>query len=129
MTEERADLRRILRNELNEQLNEAQALADGLRQEISELKTSHAVEISKKEQILERIRSEKEAELQQVYNRLIFYFFLKTCSNFFLYRVKTTIRKKDEALEAQKEQCKVALERCSHLKQMLDNQRKNLLLK
>lgn len=72
MTEERADLRRILQTELNDQLMEAQSQADRLRQEIADLKTAHAVELAKMEQFLERMRSDKEQELQRVYNRFFF---------------------------------------------------------
>lgn len=40
-----------------------------------------------------------------------------------------TVAKKEEALEVLREQHKSVLERCSHLEKMLENQRRNLLLK
>lgn len=40
-----------------------------------------------------------------------------------------TVSKKEEAIEVLRDQHRAALERCSHLEQMLENQRRNLLLK
>ena len=76
-----------------------------LKREMSELKARHKVE-------LDRLRKAKDKELEEVHER-----------------VKQALEKKEENLNALKEQHEGALKRADHLQMLLQRQRTQLLKK
>ncbi|KAL0272688.1 UNVERIFIED_CONTAM: hypothetical protein PYX00_005560 [Menopon gallinae] len=112
MSAERSNLKEVVGKEFESQLAQSEKEMEDLKAQLATLKTNHILELAKRDQMAIQAKAEAQQELNQVYNR-----------------VKITVAKKEEALEVLREQHKSVLERCAHLEKMLENQRKNLLLK
>ncbi|KAJ4445587.1 hypothetical protein ANN_12268, partial [Periplaneta americana] len=109
---ERIDMKEIIRKEFQEQLSTAEEENIKLREEMAELRAKHKLELASKVEEMGRVTADREMQLQQVYNR-----------------VKLAIAKKEDTIQKLKLQHKSALERCCHLEELLDQQRRDFLLK
>ncbi|KDR14818.1 5-azacytidine-induced protein 1 [Zootermopsis nevadensis] len=103
---ERTEVKEIVRREFINQMAAAEHENIRLREEMVELRTRHRMELSSKVDEVARMMTDKEEQLQQVYNR-----------------VKLAVAKRDETIQKLKSQHESALKRCSHLEELLEQQR------
>ncbi|PNF24240.1 hypothetical protein B7P43_G15006 [Cryptotermes secundus] len=112
LSAERAELKEIVRKEVMNQVTAAEQENIRLREEMAELRMRHKLELSGKDDEVARRMADKERQLQQVYSR-----------------VKVVVTKRDETVQNLKSQYESALDRCSHLEELLEQQRRDFLLK
>ncbi|XP_077406756.1 centrosomal protein of 131 kDa isoform X2 [Vanacampus margaritifer] len=105
LLDERHGLALVIRQEFSARLLQAEEAAQKARAEADQVRVALQAEV-------DRITKEKEAELQEVHQR-----------------VKSAILKKDEAVSALRRQHEAALKRAEHLEALWEEQRKQLMEK
>ncbi|XP_021928717.1 centrosomal protein of 131 kDa-like isoform X4 [Zootermopsis nevadensis] len=113
---ERTEVKEIVRREFINQMAAAEHENIRLREEMVELRTRHRMELSSKVDEVARMMTDKEEQLQQVYNRY-------DGNTYFICEVKLAVAKRDETIQKLKSQHESALKRCSHLEELLEQQR------
>nr|CAD7195636.1 unnamed protein product [Timema douglasi] len=109
---ERAEVKEVVRKELSSQLAALEQEVARTREELAESRVRAQLQLAAKEEKLKALAATKETELQEVYRR-----------------VKLAVAKKDESVQQLQKQYEAALERCCHLEDLLEQQRRDFLLK
>nr|CAD7577107.1 unnamed protein product [Timema californicum] len=109
---ERAEVKEVVRKELSSQLAALEQEVARTREELAESRVRAQLQLAAKEEKLKALAATKETELQEVYRR-----------------VKLAVAKKDESVQQLQKQYEAALERCCHLEDLLEQQRRDSLLK
>nr|CAD7264176.1 unnamed protein product [Timema shepardi] len=109
---ERAEVKEVVRKELSSQLAALEQEVARTREELAESRVRVQLQLAAKEEKLKALAATKETELQEVYRR-----------------VKLAVAKKDESVQQLQKQYEAALERCCHLEDLLEQQRRDFLLK
>ncbi|KAK7111870.1 centrosomal protein of 131 kDa-like [Littorina saxatilis] len=112
MKEERGHVSDIIRQEFADRLVTTEDENRRIKNEISELRAKHRLELERAKQEVEDIKQVKDAEMAEVHKR-----------------VKQAIVKKEEVVAQLKEQYQAACKRADHLEGLLEQQRKQLLKK
>ncbi|KAJ8038079.1 hypothetical protein HOLleu_19055 [Holothuria leucospilota] len=105
LTSERNNVQEVIRQEFADRLVATEEENKRLKNEMSEMRARHKLEIS-------RIETSKEEEMEEVHRR-----------------VKQAISKKEEVVNQLKEQHASAVKRADHLESLLEQQRKQLVKK
>ncbi|XP_063220821.1 centrosomal protein of 131 kDa-like [Bacillus rossius redtenbacheri] len=112
LSEERAAVKQVVEREMAGQLLTLQQEMARMREEAAEARVRAQLELAAREQDMSALATAKERDMQQVYHR-----------------VKLAVAKKDETFQQLKKQYEGALERSCHLEKMLEQQRRDFLLK
>ncbi|XP_067006805.2 centrosomal protein of 131 kDa [Anabrus simplex] len=112
LSAERNRVKDIVRQEFTDKILLMEQENIRLHERMAEAKAKQEMELVKIEEGILKIKSEKEKELAEVYNR-----------------VKLTIANKDKTIHQLKIQHESSLQRCTHLEELLEQQRRDYLLK
>lgn len=110
MHQERDRVSDIIRQEFADRLVATEEENKRLKNEMSEMKARHRIELDRQKDHIEEIRKQKDEEMEEVHKR-----------------VKDAIVKKEEVVTQIKQQYQAAQKRADHLEGLLQQQRKQLL--
>ncbi|KAK3610710.1 hypothetical protein CHS0354_028100 [Potamilus streckersoni] len=110
MHRERDRVSDIIRQEFADRLVATDEENKRIKNEISELKARHRIEVNRAKEEMEEVKRNKDNEMEEVHKR-----------------VKQAIVKKEEVVNQLKQQYQAALKRADHLEGLLQQQRKQLL--
>ncbi|KAK6170509.1 hypothetical protein SNE40_018889 [Patella caerulea] len=110
LQEERGKVSDIIRQEFADRIVTTEEENKRIKNDISELRAKHRIEIEKTKNLSEEIRKQKDEELDEVHKR-----------------VKQAILKKEDVVSQLRQQYQAALKRADHLEGLLEQQRKQLL--
>ncbi|KAL3877372.1 hypothetical protein ACJMK2_035090 [Sinanodonta woodiana] len=110
MHRERDRVSDIIRQEFADRLVATDEENKRIKNEISELKARHRIELNRAKEEMEEVKRNKDNEMEEVHKR-----------------VKQAIVKKEEVVNQLKQQYQAALKRADHLEGLLQQQRKQLL--
>ncbi|XP_067670950.1 centrosomal protein of 131 kDa-like [Haliotis asinina] len=108
--EERSHVSDIIRQEFADRIVTTEEENKRLKNEMSELKAKHRIEIEQGKNDIEEIKRQKDDEMEEVHKR-----------------VKQAIVKKEEVVNQLRQQYQAATKRADHLEGLLNQQRKQLL--
>ncbi|KAK7506382.1 hypothetical protein BaRGS_00002494 [Batillaria attramentaria] len=112
MREERGHVSDIIRQEFADRIVATEEENRRIKNEISELRAKHRIELERAKQEVEDIKKVKDEEMEEVHKR-----------------VKQAIVKKEEVVNQLRQQYQAACKRADHLEGLLEQQRKQLLKK
>ena len=110
MHQERDRVSDIIRQEFADRLVTTDEENKRLKNDMSEMKARHRIELDRQKDHIEEIRKQKDEEMEEVHRR-----------------VKDAIVKKEEVVTQIKQQYHAAQKRADHLEGLLQQQRKQLL--
>ncbi|XP_071105625.1 centrosomal protein of 131 kDa-like [Haliotis cracherodii] len=108
--EERSHVSDIIRQEFADRIVTTEEENKRLKNEMSELRAKHRIEIERGKSDIEEIKRQKDDEMEEVHKR-----------------VKQAIVKKEEVVNQLRQQYQAATKRADHLEGLLNQQRKQLL--
>lgn len=86
MAAERSELKEIIRKEFENQIAESAKEVESLKNEMAALKTSHVLELARRDQLALQAKAEAQKELNQVYNRYVG-IILRLCSLITIFKI------------------------------------------
>ena len=110
MLEERAHLTSVIRREFVSQIDLLEEECRGVKTAVTELKMKHKLDMEAHQSELDKVRSEKEIELEKIG-----------------LRVKQALGRKEETIQELSKQLEKAQIRINHLEDLLEQQRKDFV--